>query len=198
MADDAVAVMDALGWDRAHVLGVSMGGMIAQTLAINHPDRVKSLVSVSSTPSPDLGRPSYAALRVLAMKPGKSAEDLGDRMVRQFRIIGSPAYPLDEQWLRDYARKAFVRGYNPAGGRRQLAAVIASGSRTQALHRVRIPTLVVHGAEDILIRPWAGWATAAYIRGARYVVHRGMGHDLPRELWPAFVADVSDLAASAG
>jgi pimeloyl-ACP methyl ester carboxylesterase len=197
MADDAVAVMAARGWSRAHILGASMGGMIAQTLAINHPERVISLTSISSTPSPRIGRPALAASRIMAMRAGRNGEELADRMVRQFRIIGSPGYPLDESWLRDYAHKAFARGYNPAGGRRQLAAVMASGSRTRDLSRVHVPTLVVHGSDDLLIRPWAGRATATAVRNARFVLHPGMGHDLPSELWPTVAADVRELARSA-
>ena len=197
MAADAVAVMDARGWSSAHVVGLSMGGMIAQTVAIRHPERVRSLVSISSTPSPRIGRPSLAARRIFLMPPARTAEQQADRMVRQFRIIGSPGYPLDEQWLRDYARSAFHRAHDPAGMRRQLAATMASGSRLRGLRGVTAPTLVVHGAADPLIRPLAGRITAAAVRGSTLVVHPGMGHDLPRELWPRITADVARVAERA-
>lgn len=196
MADDAAAVLDAIGWDSAHVVGISMGGMIAQTLAITHPHRVRSLTSISSTPSPRIGRPTLAASRIMLMPPPRTAEALANRMVRQFRVIGSPAYPVDEPWLRDYAVTAFARGYDARSGRRQLAAVMASGSRTGLLPRVRVPSLVVHGSADQLIRPWAGRATANALKGSRFVEHPGMGHDLPTPLWGVFAADVARTASS--
>jgi pimeloyl-ACP methyl ester carboxylesterase len=198
MAADAVAVMDAQGWHTAHVAGFSFGGMIAQTVAIKHPGRVRSLISISSTPSPWIGRPKFVASLALALPPGRTADQVANRLVRQFRVIGSPAYPIDEQWLRAYARTAFARAHDPAGARRQLAAVMASGSRVCQLRRVRVPTLVVHGAADPLIRPVAGRVTAAVIPRARLVMHPGMGHDLPQALWPAIAADIASIAQQAG
>ncbi|OUS92229.1 alpha/beta hydrolase [Rhodococcus sp. NCIMB 12038] len=198
MAADTVAVLDAAGWERATVMGVSMGGMIAQTMAIRYPHRVKSLVSISSTPAPHIGQPTLRARRVLTLRPGRTAEEVADRLVWQSRIIGSPRYPIDEPWLRDYAHSAFARGHNPDGGRRQLGAVLASGSRLRALRSVESPTLVVHGADDPLIRPVGGRATARAVRNARLVVHRGMGHDLPAALWPEIARDVAALADRAG
>jgi pimeloyl-ACP methyl ester carboxylesterase len=197
MADDAVAVMDDRGWQQAHVMGVSMGGMIAQTLAIRHPNRVRSLTSISSTPSPMIGRPTLSAQRILTMRAGKTADEAADRLIRQSRIIGSPQYPVDEPWLRAYARRAFERGSDPAAGRRQLAAVMASGSRLHMLHRVSAPTLVVHGSCDPLIRAVGGRATAQAVPGARLVLHRGMAHDLPAGLWGKIAADVAGIAAVA-
>lgn len=197
MADDAVAVMDDRGWERAHVMGVPMGGMIAQTLAIRHSTRVRSLTSISSTPSPMIGRPTLAAQRILTMRPGLTAEQAADRLVRQSRIIGSPLYPMDEAWLRAYAKRAFDRGSDPAAGRRQLAVVMASGSRLHRLHRVSAPTLVVHGLSDPLIRVVGGRATAEAVPGARLVLHKGMAHDLPGGLWARIAADVAGIAAVA-
>lgn len=194
MAGDAAAVLDALGWASAHVVGVSMGGMIAQQVAIGHPGRVRSLTSIMSTPATGIGRPTLAASLALAARPGRTADEAAERVVRTFRTIGSPGYPLDEQWLRDYGRKAFARGLDPSGGRRQLAAINASPSRVRALRQVRVPTTVIHGAADPLVRPIAGRATAAAVPGARLVVYPGMGHNLPEALWPDIVDDVAAMA----
>ena len=193
MAADAVAVLDALGWESAHVVGTSMGGMIAQALAIEHPHRVRSLTSVMSTPSPRIGRPTFGATLALAARPARSADQAAERVVRTFRVIGSPGYPLDENWLRDYGRRAFARGHDPAGGRRQLAAINASHSRVAGLRGVRVPTLVVHGEADPLVRPAGGRATAEAVPGARLMTFPGMGHNLPRELWPTVVGAIAGL-----
>lgn len=190
MADDAVAVLDALGWSSAHVVGASLGGMIAQTIAIRHPDRVRTLTSILSTPSPWIGRPRLGALVVLAGRDVRSREHAGERTVRVFRRIGSPAYPRDEEWLRDVGRRAYDRGSDPAGARRQLAAILASGDRRPGLARVRVPALVLHGDADPLVRVSGGYATAAAVRGARLVIYPGMGHDLPRALWPEMIDEI--------
>ncbi len=194
MADDAVAVLDALGWESAHVFGTSMGGMVAQALAIGHPGRVRSLTSVMSTPSPRIGRPTAAAALALAARPARTPEESGERAVRTFRVIGSPGYPLDEDWLRGYGRRAFVRELDATGSRRQLAAINASPDRRSGLHGVRVPTLVVHGEADPLVRPDGGRAVAAAVPGARLLTFPGMGHNMPRELWPSIVRAVADLA----
>jgi pimeloyl-ACP methyl ester carboxylesterase len=193
MAADAVAVLDAVGWPTAHVAGVSLGGMIAQTLAIGHPARVRTLTSIMSTPSPRIGRPRPGALAALGSRPATDRDDAGERMVRVFRVIGSPRYPHEEQWLRDVGRRAYDRGHDPAGGRRQLAAIRASGDRREGLAGVRVPTLVLHGSADPLIRPAGGRATAAAVPGARLVVYPGMGHDLPRPLWPELIGEIGTL-----
>jgi pimeloyl-ACP methyl ester carboxylesterase len=199
MADDAAAVLDGLGWSSAHVVGASMGGMIAQALAIRHPQRVRSLTSIMSTPSPRIGRATMRA----AMKLGRggeirTVEDAAERMVDVFRTIGSPGYPLDEVWLRDTGRRAFQRGHADAGAvPRQLAAINASGDRRSGLSRVRVPTLVIHGDSDPLVQPAGGRATAAAVPGARLVTYKGMGHDFPRELWPAIQDEIAKLATNA-
>ncbi|MEV4516221.1 alpha/beta hydrolase [Dactylosporangium sp. NPDC049525] len=193
MADDAAAVLDAVGWPTAHVVGASLGGMIAQTLAIGHPGRVRTLTSVMSTPSPRIGRPRPGALAALGTRPATDRDGAGERMVRVFRVIGSPRYPHEEQWLRDVGRRAYVRGHDPAGGRRQLAAIRASGDRRAGLAGVRVPTLVLHGEADPLIRVSGGRATAAAVPGARLVVYPGMGHDLPRPLWPEMIGEIGTL-----
>jgi len=197
MADDAAAVVDAAGWRSAHVVGVSLGGMIAQTLAIRHPSRVRTLTSIMSTPAPRVGRPLVRAM--LALRPGqvRDREDAARRLVRVFRVIGSPAYPLDEDWLREIGRRSYDRAYDPDGALRQLAAIGASGDRRPGLAGVRVPTLVVHGDADPLVRPAGGRATAAAIPGARLVMYPGMGHNLPRELWPSITDEISALASLA-
>jgi pimeloyl-ACP methyl ester carboxylesterase len=195
LAGDAVAVLDALGWDSAHVVGVSMGGMVAQTLAIRHPTRVRTLTSIMSTPSPRIGRPRLAAMAALASRPVADREAAGQRMVDTFRTIGSPGYPVDEAWLRDVGLRAYDRCHDPAGTRRQLAAINASGDRRPGLAGVRVPTLVLHGEADPLVRPAGGRATAAAVPGARLVTYPGMGHNLPRELWPALLDEIQQVAA---
>ncbi|MEV0565240.1 alpha/beta fold hydrolase [Dactylosporangium sp. NPDC050588] len=196
MALDAVAVLDAVGWPSAHVAGASLGGMIAQTLAIGHPDRVRTLTSIMSTPAPQIGRARLGALRALGIPPATTRDEAGERMLQVFTAIGSPAYPRDEAWLRDVGRRAYDRGHDPAGARRQLAAIRASGDRRPGLATVRVPTLVVHGAADPLIRVAGGRATAAAVPGARLVVHPGMGHDLPRPLWTPILDEIGALTAA--
>lgn len=197
MAGDAVAVLDALGWASAHIVGVSMGGMIAQTLAIQHPDRVRSLTSIMSTPSPRIGRPRFAAMTALSGRDVGSRDGAGDRMVKVFRVIGSPAYPHADDWLREVGRQGYDRGHDPGGSRRQLAAIRASGDRRAALAGLRMPTLVLHGDADPLVRLSGGRATAAAVPDARLVVFPGMGHDLPEALWPDIVAEICSIAGLA-
>lgn len=197
MAGDAVAVLDALGWASAHVVGVSMGGMVAQAMAIGHPERVRTLTSIMSTPSPRIGRPMPSAARALLIRPARSADEAAERIVAVSKVIGSPGYPMDTGWLQSYARRAFARSNDPAGVARQLAAINGSPSRVKALHSVRVPTLVVHGAKDPLVRPSGGRATAAAVPGSRLMMLPGMGHSLPRELWGVVVDAVAALAGRA-
>jgi pimeloyl-ACP methyl ester carboxylesterase len=203
MADDAVAVLDALGWRAAHVVGRSLGGMIAQTMAVRYPSRVLSLTSISSTPSPRIGRANLGTLlrlllanpAVLRNRPPASAEEAAEQMVRGHRVIGSPGYPLDEAWLRQVGRSMYERGgFDAAGRQRQNAAILAGGDRRPALAAVRVPALVVHGEADPLVRIAGGRETAAAIPGARLVTFPGMGHDLPRELWPKIVGEIRAVA----
>jgi pimeloyl-ACP methyl ester carboxylesterase len=203
MADDAAAVLDALGWPSAHIVGHSMGGLIAQTLAIRHPDRVRSLTCISSTPSPDIGRARPLTLlrllranpAILTGTPPRGPADAGERLVRGHRVIGSPGYPLDETWLRHIGELMYRRGgFDPAARARQGAAILASGDRRPGLAALNIPTLILHGRADPLIRPEAGRATAAAIPNATLVILPGMGHDLPQALWPTIIHHIRTIA----
>lgn len=194
MADDAVGLLDALGIGTAHVVGVSMGGMIAQTLAIRHRQRLRSLTSIMSTPAPSIGAATGEALAVLLAAPATSRQEAIERAIQTYAVIGSPGYPMDEPWLRQIAGQAYDRGYDPLGVGRQLVAIHASGDRSEALRRVRIPTLVVHGENDVLVQVAGGQATAAAIPDAELMVLPGMGHNLPRELWPTILGAIQALA----
>jgi pimeloyl-ACP methyl ester carboxylesterase len=199
MAADTIGLMDHLGIDSAHIVGASMGGMIVQTMAIEHPERVRSLVSImSNTGSRWTGMPSRKAMAVLLGRPPRGREAAVERAVRTFGVIGSPGYPFDEERIRRVAGRSYDRGHSAAGVLRQLHAITASGDRTQALHDVRIPATVIHGDRDPLVRPAGGRATARAIPNARLKMIDGMGHDLPRQLWPVFVEEIADVAARAG
>jgi pimeloyl-ACP methyl ester carboxylesterase len=198
MAADTAGLVGALGVESAHVVGVSMGGMIAQVVAVEHPARVRSLTSImSTTGEPDVSQPSPEARQALLAAPARTREEVLDRAVTNSRVIGSPGFEIDEAEVRQRASLAFDRAYDPPGLSRQLLAVWASGDRTQRLAGVRAPTLVVHGDSDPLIPLAAGRATAAAIPGARLEVLEGMGHDLPRPLWPRIVQLISEHVGEA-
>ena len=198
MAGDAVGLLDHLGIARAHVVGASMGGMIAQTIAIEHPDRVLSLCSImSNTGARWSGQPKLATYRVLLGTPPKERDKYIDHVVKVYSVIGSPGFDRDEDDLRDMAGRSYDRGRNPAGSGRQLAAIISSGDRTEGLRGVRVPTVVIHGTKDPLVRPSGGRATARAVPGARLVKIEGMGHDLPRQAWPRIIDAIAENAARA-
>ena len=199
MAEDTAGLMDHLGIESAHLVGASMGGMIAQTLAIRHPQRVRSLVSMMSTTGNRwLGIPTWKAFGTLFARPGAGREGAIDGAVRTFKTIGSPRYPMDEARFRERAAASYDRSHSRAGVARQLHAIAASGDRTAALERLRLPATVLHGGSDPLIRPIAGRATARAIRDCRLRVFEGMGHDLPAELWPDFVDEIAATAQRFG
>ncbi len=181
MAADALGVLDALGIAQAHVIGASMGGMIAQRIALMAPQRVLSLTSImSSSGALDLPGPRADVLRALMHRPADASEDgVIDNAVRFFKLIGSPGYPLDDKLLRDVVRASVRRSFHPAGAGRQMLAVIADRSRADELPRIKLPTLVVHGRDDPLVPYACGVDTARRIAGARLVGVAGMGHDLP-------------------
>lgn len=199
MAADAVGLMDHLGVDSAHVAGASMGGMIGQTLAIEYPDRVRSLVSImSTTGSRRVGTPTLKAFGLMLAKAPRDRDDYVERILKTFRVVGSPAYPTDEARLRKMAGEMYDRSHNPRGILRQMHAITASGDRTTALRKLRLPASVIHGTSDPLVRPSGGRATARAIPGARLRIVEGMGHDLPRGLWPVFAGEIADTASRAG
>jgi proline iminopeptidase len=191
MARDTAALLDALAIPRAHVVGASMGGMIAQNLAANAPARVASLVSIMSTTGKrSLPQPTARARRALLQPPAKRGDIEGatKRLMHVLRAIGSQTHPAEEGYLRALCERHVRRSYDPAGVARQLVAIAASGDRSAAVRRIKAPTLVIHGDEDPLVRPPCGEETARVIRegggDARLEMVRGMGHDLPVPLLP--------------
>ncbi|KAA1420919.1 alpha/beta hydrolase [Nocardioides humilatus] len=197
MADDVAALLDALDLDRVHVVGFSMGGMIAQEVALRHPERVISLTSIMSTPSANVGEPTPEAIAALLSPSAKTVVEASDRAVETYAVVGSPGYPTDEAWLRATAEESYRRSNDPKGVVRQFAAVIASRDRRPGLRELAIPTLVLHGEEDPLIQVDGGHQTAAAVPGARLVTYPGMGHDFPQPLWPAFIGEITDHALRA-
>lgn len=198
MAGDALAVLDHLGIGQAHIMGLSMGGMIVQQLAITHPERLLSMTSVmSTTGDPDVGRSSPEAQALLFREPPTDRASAIARHLEGIRTYGSPAF-YDEERLTVAAGEAYDRSFNPEGQARQVMAIIASPSRTSALHDVQVPALVLHGDADKLVDISGGRRTAEAIPGARFVVMEGMGHDYPPQYWDRWVHLVTDHARAAG
>jgi len=199
MAADAAGLLDALEIDRAHIVGASMGGMIAQMVAANHPHKTLSLTSImSSTGNPGLPPAKPEAMAILMTRPASDdIETLATQAVKSQTIIGSPEYPADEREIRARFLADYRRSYYPVGFTRQMAAIMASGDRREALRKIKVPTMVVHGTDDPLVPVQAGRDTAAVIAGAELREFPGMGHDLPPPLYPALVDAVETVARKA-
>lgn len=189
MAHDTVGLLNALGLADAHLVGVSMGGMIAQTVTAHYPDRVRTLTSImSNTGAPRIGRPAPSTWwRMATRRPARTRAEAVDGAVKVFRHIGSHGFPFDEDWVREKAGKDWDRDPSAAGISRQLAGIFASGNRTAELAQIDAPTLVIHGDRDRMVHPTGGAATARAIPGARLETITGMGHDLPRGAWNQLV-----------
>lgn len=201
MADDAAGLLTELGLAKVHVVGASLGGMITQALAIHHQDRFLSVCSIMSTTGDrSVGAPTGEAITALLRPIATSRQEAIDASVAGNEVIGSPGYPADESVLRARAAEAYDRSYCPEGTARQLAAILASPDRTEGLHGVRLPFLVVHGEADPLVTPSGGQATAAAVPDAKLITYPGMGHDLPEALWTDIIDAIeanAELAASA-
>ncbi len=195
MADDTVGLMDALGIATAHVVGASMGGAIAQEMAIHHAGRLCTMTSImSSTGEPGLPPPTAQAIEILLAPTPTDRESYCARYLEIWRVLRGPGFPLDEVRDAERAAQIFDRGLNPPGAARQLAAIIASGSRRDALGAVRVPALVIHGNADPLVPLAGGIATAEAIPGAKLVVIEGMGHALPISMWPQIIEAIASHA----
>jgi pimeloyl-ACP methyl ester carboxylesterase len=195
MADDAAGLLGALRIAAVHVLGVSMGGMIAQQIAISHPERVLTLCSIMSTTGNwQVGLPTPEAMEALLATPPSDRAGYVDAQVEVWKVIGSPGFPFDEKRIRDKAEAAYDRSFRPDGVGRQLSAILASPERTEALGKLRMPTLVIHGEGDSLVTPSGGVATHEAIPGSKLLMIPGMGHDLPPEVWEEVVAAVVENA----
>ena len=195
-ATDTAGLLDALGIEKAHIVGVSMGGMIAQQFTINHPERVLTLCSIMSTTGDrTVGESTPEAMAALTQPPATTRDEALANALRSSKAIGSPAYPPTDEERQARAEAKYDRAYRPLGTARQFAAILASPDRTEALHDVKAPAVVIHGEADPLVNVSGGRATAAAVPGAELVVLPGMGHDLPQALWPKIItAIVSNTA----
>ena len=200
LARDTVGLLDALGYRDAHIVGVSMGGMIAQTVAAHHPGRVRTLTSImSNTGAPGVGRPARSTwLRMATARPPRTRLEAVDSAVKLFRHIGSHGFPFDEEWVRDKSGLAWDRDPTAGGVTRQLAGIFASGDRTAELRQIDVPTLVIHGDRDRMVHPSGGAATADAIPGARLETISGLGHDLPSGAWDRILGLIVDHFDRAG
>jgi pimeloyl-ACP methyl ester carboxylesterase len=191
MAADGVGLLDHLGIERAHLVGVSMGGMIAQTIAARRPERVLSLTSImSSTGNRWRGQPALKTYRQFLRPVSTDRATYIAQTAALFDIIGSPGFEREDDALRELLGAMYDRGHDPGSVTRQLAAILASGNRTAELRRITAPTLVIHGTADKLVAPSGGRATARAIPGARLLMIQGMGHDLPRGAWPQLIGAI--------
>jgi len=199
MAADAVGLLDHLEIEAAHVVGVSMGGMIAQLIAAQYPARVLSLVSIMSTTGDRrVGRPHPRVAMRMVRKVPRDREGYIEDHLETYRVIGSQHFALDEAHKRERAGRLFDRGIHPAGSARQMAAIVTTADRTPLLKQIKAPTTVIHGDADPLVNVSGGRATAEAIPDAKLVVLEGMGHDMPRELWPQIIEAIVQNAGRAG
>ena len=196
MAHDVIGLIKGLGWQDAHVVGVSMGGMIGQHLALEHADRIRSLTTIMTTPGGRRFMPEPYALRALFAPAPKNAEEAGLHVEKLFSLIGSKAWPHDAERLRAIGMEAHARGMNPRGFLRHFAAVMASGDRREKLRDVKVPTLVIHGSKDPMFPLSAGRKIAELTHGT-WLPIAGMGHDMPMPLWPTIVAAIARHAERA-
>ena len=198
MARDTTGLMDALGIKSAHLVGASMGGMIAQEIAISFPERVRSLTSImSTTGNPKVPPPTREAAAVLMAPPPATKEEYFARYAKTWKVLRAGSFPKEEALDRSRAARTLERGLNPPGVGRQLRAILASGSRKERLRAVKAPTLVIHGTVDPLVRPEGGKDTAASIPGARLLMIEGMGHALPIRMWPQIIDAIAVHAKGA-
>ena len=198
MAKDTVGLMDALGIPSAHLVGASMGGMIAQEVAISFPQRVRSLTSImSTTGNPKVPPPTREAAAMLMAPPPTTKEEYLERFAKTWKVLRVGSFPEDEALDPARAARTYERGLNPAGVGRQLRAVLASGSRKERLAQVKTPTLVIHGTVDPLVHPAGGKDTAASISGAKLLMIEGMGHALPIPMWPQIIDAIDKHAHGA-
>lgn len=195
MAADTVGLLDALGLRSVHIVGASMGGFIAQTIAIEYPERVRSLTSMMATTGDlSVGQPAPEVIRLLFSGSSPTTrKEVIEKAVAASRLVGSPGFPRDEAEVRVRAALAYDRSYDQLGTMRQSIAVLASGDRTERLRSIRVPTLVLHGADDKMCDVSGGRATAGAILGAELEVIEGMGHNIPRALWPRIASLISSL-----
>jgi pimeloyl-ACP methyl ester carboxylesterase len=201
MADDAVGLLDALGIEKAHICGMSMGGMIAQAVAINHPQHVLSLISIySTTGNPELPPPTPEAMEVLLSTPPVERKANIEHAIKLFRKIAGPGFPFDEKWHRKLAAQAYDRAFYLEGAARQFAAIFTQKNRKPALSSVSVPTLIIHGTDDPLVSVEGGKDTAEAIPGSELILIDGMGHDLPHVggAWPQIIDAIVDHAQKVG